>query len=80
MRTAWLASTLPTTISKVLKPTGAKENHCASYKSIQKPQTGSELRTIKGHTGTVFGLSLIADGQMLVSAGEDKTIKIWGKP
>ena len=34
-------------------------------------------RTLSGHTGAVRAIAFSADGQILVSGGDDKTIKIW---
>ncbi|NJM73169.1 MAG: protein kinase [Scytonema sp. RU_4_4] len=35
------------------------------------------VRTLSGHTGSVWSVALSADGLTLVSGSEDKTIKIW---
>ena len=32
---------------------------------------------MKGHTDTVWGLSISPDDQYIASAGKDKTIRIW---
>ncbi|MEA5576433.1 serine/threonine-protein kinase [Anabaena sp. UHCC 0451] len=39
--------------------------------------TGEKISTVTGHTNTVTSLVFSADGKTLVSAGEDKEIKIW---
>ena len=36
-----------------------------------------ELAVLKGHAGRVTGLSFSPDGQLLVSASEDKTLRSW---
>ena len=37
----------------------------------------SDLLTLKGHTGRVFGVALSADGKRLASASEDQSVKVW---
>ncbi|MFM6322971.1 MAG: WD40 repeat domain-containing protein, partial [Microcystis panniformis] len=39
--------------------------------------TGQEIRTLKGHEGTVKSVNFSPDGKTLVSGSEDKTIKLW---
>lgn len=36
-----------------------------------------DLRTIRGHQGEVWGLSVSPDGSMIASGSNDKTVKIW---
>ena len=38
---------------------------------------GEMSRVLSGHTGTVRAIAFSADGQILVSGGDDETIKIW---
>jgi hypothetical protein len=40
-------------------------------------ETGCELRTLEGHSGSVFGVAVSADGRRAVSASYDKTLKVW---
>jgi WD40 repeat protein len=37
------------------------------------------IRTLTGHRDTVTSVAMSADGQMLASGSEDKTIKLWEK-
>jgi WD40 repeat protein len=39
--------------------------------------SGRELRTLRGHTGSVYAMALTADGQLAVSASDDKTLRVW---
>ena len=39
--------------------------------------SGRELRTLKGHTGVVYGVAMSGDGRLAVSASDDWTLKVW---
>src|SRR5262249_23303224 len=39
--------------------------------------TGKALGTLKGHKDRLLSVTFSADGKMLVSAGEDRTIRFW---
>jgi len=39
--------------------------------------SGRELRTLTGHSGVVWGVTVTPDGQLAVSASLDKTLKVW---
>jgi hypothetical protein len=39
--------------------------------------SGHKPLTVKGHSGTVHGLAVSADGRLAISASEDKTLKVW---
>ncbi|GHO77048.1 hypothetical protein KSD_48190 [Ktedonobacter sp. SOSP1-85] len=43
------------------------------------PLIGSNtlLRTLSGHTGSVTGCAVSSDGKWIVSASEDRTLKVW---
>ena len=40
-------------------------------------ESGRELRTLQGHTHSVYGVALSGDGRVAVSASGDKTLKVW---
>jgi WD40 repeat protein len=40
-------------------------------------ETGAEIRTLTGHTGMVYAVSVTPDGKHAVSASMDNTLKIW---
>jgi WD40 repeat protein len=39
--------------------------------------TGSLLRSLEGHTGSVNAMVVTPDGEHIVSASLDKTLKVW---
>ncbi len=39
--------------------------------------TGSEIRTLMGHTGTVYSVAYSPDGKRIASGSADKMLKIW---
>ncbi|MDZ8139893.1 MAG: hypothetical protein RM049_32165, partial [Nostoc sp. DedQUE04] len=39
--------------------------------------TGKEIKTLTGHTNSVYGISFSPDGKMLASASADNTVKLW---
>jgi WD40 repeat protein len=41
-------------------------------------ETGKEVRRLTGPTGFVRSVSITADGRILVSSGNDNTIRVWG--
>jgi len=41
------------------------------------PNTATKIRDYIGHSGPVNGLAVTADGKLLVTAGDDKTVRVW---
>ena len=41
------------------------------------PNTATKLREYTGHSGAVTGLALTADGKLIATSGEDKTVRVW---
>lgn len=48
--------------------------------SVLDLQSGAELLKLVGHTGIVFGLSVTAGGRRLVSAADDRSMRVWDLP
>ncbi len=42
-----------------------------------KPEEFTLIRTLEGHSGTIYSVAISSDGQTLVSGGRDQTIRIW---
>lgn len=45
--------------------------------SVRSLADGKEVRKLEGHTGSVNGVALSADGAQLVSGSADKTLRVW---
>jgi WD40 repeat protein len=56
--------------------TGGQETKSQDVKS-SKIKDDREIRTLSGHSGSIYSLSFSADGSKLASGSSDKTIKIW---
>ncbi|MDT9226857.1 MAG: WD40 repeat domain-containing protein, partial [Limnospira sp. PMC 1279.21] len=40
-------------------------------------ETGTELATLTGHSGSVKAVAITPDGKRAVSASDDNTLKLW---
>ena len=43
-------------------------------------ESGRELQTLSGHTGSVNAVVVTPDGRLAVSASADETLKVWQLP
>ncbi|MFL5589855.1 MAG: WD40 repeat domain-containing protein [Ktedonobacteraceae bacterium] len=70
----------------VIKPAASSDIH--SFVQVPKSEPANQmsmskfkdfvlLRTLHGHTGWVWNVAISPDGQILVSRGNENTIKIW---
>ena len=57
--------------------------HCWQTASVDRTvklwqvATGSEVRTLSGLTGSVYGVVFTVDGKHIISASDDKTARVW---
>ncbi|BAY07110.1 WD40 repeat domain-containing protein [Calothrix sp. NIES-2098] len=49
----------------------------ANLNSQPSLESATLLHTLTGHTGDISSIAIAPDGEMLVSGGADKTIKVW---
>ena len=45
--------------------------------TLRNLKTGKIIRTLTGHSGSIYSLCLSSDGQTIISGSRDATIKIW---
>jgi WD40 repeat protein len=44
---------------------------------VWNPATGKEVRTLDGHSGTVWAVAIGPDGLRAVAASDDRAVKVW---
>ena len=54
-----------------------RENWCRSLCPSLTQAGGALLRTLSGHSDSVFDVTVSPDGQFIISASWDKTLKVW---
>ena len=38
---------------------------------------GAELRTLKGHSSTVYAVAFLLDGKLVASVSDDRKVRLW---
>src|ERR1700674_2218187 len=61
-------------------PCGCGRPPGAGWWPRSKAHPRQVVATLQGHTGTVWGVSLGADGRLLASGGMDGTVRLWEAP
>ena len=51
---------------------------CASRTNTRDTMSGQALRTLKGHTSTIYSVSLSFDGKLLASSSVSRGSREWG--
>ena len=52
---------------------------CASRTNTRDTMSGQALRTLKGHTSTIYSVSLSFDGKLLASSSVSRGSREWGE-
>jgi WD40 repeat protein len=57
---------------------GGKEGNLRAYgMSAKANESGKEIGSFKGHSGTIRCIACTADGKTMVSGSDDKTVRVW---
>ena len=69
---------LPNYWSQLAIPSATRQTRAAAARfNGPGPALGRELRTLTGHSDTVWAVAVSGDGQRVVSASYDGTVKVW---
>lgn len=68
-----VAADVDINLAKQLVAFGTQQNTV----TIRSLADGKELGKLEGHTGSVSGVAISADGTQVISGSADKTVKIW---
>jgi eukaryotic-like serine/threonine-protein kinase len=63
-------------LDRILRGEGGPLAHGAPV--LAEPEAPTPQATARAHDGAIRGLALTADGQTLVTAGEDSRLRLWG--
>ncbi len=65
-------------LQEARKPLMARQEDKVSHIAPLEVEKLKVIHTLSGHTADVYGIAISPNGQTLVSASNDKTIKVWG--